>query len=288
MALWDSVQQAICQVSNSLFATHGGHPRHPGALPWWSSSCRDALLTLRTAPSHDCQHARVALRFTIRDTKRSYFENLLLDPDVDLWRLASWHHGHRESMIHPLRLSDDSLSHDLTEMTQLFWDRFFALDTPTPTGPLCLPLDPPLLEFPPITADEVRSALSGTSASSAPGPSGISYPLVHWAFEASPEVFLLLWNSSLHLHFNPWGEAKVIVIPKPQKPDYALAKAYRPISLLECHSKLLQKIIASRLSSLDLRHNLLGPYQFGSRKFFSAPDAATFLRLKARDCISAN
>ena len=65
-------------------------------------------------------------------------------------------------------------------------------------------------------------------------------------------------------------------------------KAYRPISLLECHGKLLQKIITTRLSSLDLRFNLLGARQFGSHKFFSAPDAATFLRLKARDTISAN
>ena len=172
-------------------------------------------------------------------------------------------------------------------MTQLFWERFFALDTPAPTGPLRLPLDPPLLQFPPITAEEVRLALSGTS-SSAPGLSGISYPLVRWAFEASPDVFLLLWNSSLRLHFNPWGDAKVIVITKPQKLDYSLAKAYRPISLLECHGKLLQKIIATQLSALDLRHDLLGPRQFGSRKFFSALDTATFLRLKAQDCISAN
>ena len=104
--------------------------------------------------------------------------HVLSDPDADLWRLASWCHGRRESVIHLLRLPNDSLSHDPEEMTQLFWDRFFALDTPAPTGPLPLPLDPPLLQFPPITADEVLSALSGTSSSSAPDPSGISYPLV--------------------------------------------------------------------------------------------------------------
>ena len=124
-------------------------------------------------------------------------------------------------------------------MTQLFWERFFALDTSAPTGPPPLPLDPPLIDFPPITSQEVLSALSGTSSSSALGPSGITYPLVWWAFDASPDTFLLLWNSSLHLRFNPWGEAKVVVIPKPQKPDYSLAKAYHPISLLECHGKLL-------------------------------------------------
>ena len=114
---------------------------------------RDALLVLQHSSPHERQRAHVALRFTIRDAKRSYFENLLSDPDVDLWHLASWRHGRWESSIHPLRLPDDSLSHDLTEMTQLFWEQFFALDTPAPMGPLRLPLEPPLCVFPPIMAE---------------------------------------------------------------------------------------------------------------------------------------
>ena len=59
------------------------------SLPWWSPACQAALLLLQSAPSHECQHVRVVLRFTIRDAKRSYFENLLSDPDADLWHLAS-------------------------------------------------------------------------------------------------------------------------------------------------------------------------------------------------------
>ena len=212
-------------------------------------------------------------------TKCSFFKHLLMDPDADLWHLASWHHGKQDSGICPLHLPSGELTHDSLKLTQLFWDRFFDLDIPEISGPLPPPCNFPLCKFPPITEDKVLCTLQGTAPSSALGPSSIGYPLVYWAFSANPQVFLLLWNSSLSLCFHPWGEAKVVIIFKPHKPDYALTKAYCPISLLECHGKVLQKIVVAHLSALDLQYNLLGPCQFGSQKFFSAPDAATFLHL---------
>ena len=44
-------------------------------------------------------------------------------------------------------------------------------------------------------------------------------------------------------------EALMVVIPKPQKPDYSLHKAYHPNSLLECCGKLLEKVVARRILS---------------------------------------
>jgi hypothetical protein len=34
------------------------------------------------------------------------------------------------------------------------------------------------------------------------------------------------------------------MVNKPQKPDYTIPKAYRPITLMECTGKLLEKIVA--------------------------------------------
>ena len=61
LALWSSVRHAISHVLNSLFATRGGHPHRPNALPWWSPACRDALSLLKHAPSSERQRAHVAL-----------------------------------------------------------------------------------------------------------------------------------------------------------------------------------------------------------------------------------
>jgi hypothetical protein len=79
----------------------------------------------------------------------------------------------------------------------------------------------------------------------------------------------------------------VVIIPKPVKADYSVPKAYRPILLMECLGKTLEKVVAARLNS-DIDHfGLIPPSQFGSRHFHSAPDAATMLRYKAETTIKA-
>ena len=56
-----------------------------------------------------------------------------------------------------------------------------------------------------------------------------------------------------------------MVLNKPSQPDYSLTKVYRPISLLECVDKLLEKIVAKWFNRNITIHNLLPPTQFGSR-----------------------
>ena len=61
----------------------------------------------------------------------------------------------------------------------------------------------------------------------------------------------------------------VVVINKPQKPDYSVPKAYQPIVLMECIGKLLEKIVAKRINADIERFNLLLMSQFGSRPHHS-------------------
>jgi hypothetical protein len=76
-----------------------------------------------------------------------------------------------------------------------------------------------------------------------------------------------------------------VVLAKPQRPNYSLSKAYRPISLLECCEKLLEKIIASwLLHDLNL-YSLLPPNQFGSRDYHCAVDAIMCLAHQAEMAI---
>ena len=104
--------------------------------------------------------------------------------------------------------------------------------------------------------------------------------MIDKAFQTLPEFFLLayqcLFNSGLHPQ--PWKEAIGIIIPKRNKKDYSVPKSYRPISLLPCLSKLLEKIFARRLSyHANLSDKLLHPSQMGGRKQRSAIDAALLL-----------
>jgi hypothetical protein len=47
------------------------------------------------------------------------------------------------------------------------------------------------------------------------------------------------------------------MIPKPNKPDYSSEEAYRPIALLNCLGKVLEKLMAVRLGQIVELHNLL-------------------------------
>lgn len=58
-----------------------------------------------------------------------------------------------------------------------------------------------------------------------------------------------------------------MVIPKPDCTNYALAKNYRPISLIKCLSKLIEKGMSKHfLYNID-KYCLVPTTQFGTRSF---------------------
>lgn len=56
------------------------------------------------------------------------------------------------------------------------------------------------------------------------------------------------------------------MLRKPNKPNYTKAKVYRPISLLRTIAKVLEAIVASRLSYIVERYNLLLTNYIGGRR----------------------
>lgn len=78
-------------------------------------------------------------------------------------------------------------------------------------------------------------------------------------------------------HPHLWKEAVVCVIPKPNWADYTLAKNFRPISLLECLGKLLEKIVAKLIYRDMSNHGLVPTTQFGGRNASSTLDAGLTL-----------
>ncbi|KAK9846241.1 hypothetical protein MYU51_001967 [Penicillium brevicompactum] len=76
-----------------------------------------------------------------------------------------------------------------------------------------------------------------------------------------------IFTASFNLGYHPvrWRSAKIVVLRKPKKPDYSVPGAYRPISLLNTLGKLLEAVMARRLSYLAEKHGLLPDTQFGGR-----------------------
>ena len=61
-----------------------------------------------------------------------------------------------------------------------------------------------------------------------------------------------------------WKQANIILLLKPNK-DKQIPSSYRPISLLSCLGKLLEKIIKSRLMLEVERRQILPQHQAGFR-----------------------
>jgi hypothetical protein len=85
-----------------------------------------------------------------------------------------------------------------------------------------------------------------------------------------------------------WKVATIVVLRKPNKPDYTKAKAYRPISLLRTIAKALEAIVATRLSYVAERYNLLPTNHMGGRKGRSSEQAVTVLVEAIREAWRAN
>src|SRR5690606_5366310 len=69
-----------------------------------------------------------------------------------------------------------------------------------------------------------------------------------------------------------WKHAICVLIPKPGR-DPSLIKAYRPISLLPNVGKILENILALKLTDPAIRCGAISPTQFGGVPYRSTNDA---------------
>ena len=79
-----------------------------------------------------------------------------------------------------------------------------------------------------------------------------------------------------------WKETIVIPVPNKGK-GKKNPRSYRPISLLSCVGKLLEKMVNRRLISHPESNSVLSPTQTGYRKFRSTEDQLTYLAQNIED-----
>ncbi|KAJ5531445.1 hypothetical protein N7527_004838 [Penicillium freii] len=75
-----------------------------------------------------------------------------------------------------------------------------------------------------------------------------------------------------------WRHAKIIPLKEPNKENYTIAKAWRPISLLATLGKILESVVAERIWHAVETHGLLLTSHFGARKQRSAEQALVLLQ----------
>jgi hypothetical protein len=147
---------------------------------------------------------------------------------------------------------------------------------PPPAPPTTRTRSRPEIPWQTFSQAEVERAIFTSSSKKAPGPDAITFACIQAAYKAIPLHFDHLYAALGQEGYHPrcWRQATTVVIPKPNKPDYRDPKAYRPIALLNSLGKILEKLMATRISTMAEAHHLLHLDQIGGRPQRSAIDAA--------------
>lgn len=226
------------------------HLKKRGTVPgfnakWWNKECH--TLARQIQQEHDLDRKVMLAKelksvVTIARTKRIWADSYIRESCI--WEVAAGRHGRKASHI-PALWDEQGTNHfDHSTMSNMLSDRFFAiLGDPIPTSFLDNPPARARRVFHLFNTSELWDLLASTSNLSAPGSSGIGWLLIKKAWSCISKHLCAIFNACLMLGHHPriWREAKVVVIPKPDKADYSVPKAHRPISLLKTMSKLLEK-----------------------------------------------
>ena len=162
--------------------------------------------------------------------------------EADMWRLARWarHRSHLPAAppgIPPLARGDGSTATTTEEKEEVLVQAFFPEPDPHDL------VEDDARAPPEVTIDQtvgdVSEALRKTISTSAPGPDGIPNmllkalaPQIDWSLEA---LIKASWRCGHHP--TAFRVSTTVAHRKPQKDDYSIAKAWRPIALLNTLGK---------------------------------------------------
>lgn len=131
----------------------------------------------------------------------------------------------------------------------------------------------------PIQLDELVIAAKNLKKNATPGSDGINNRVIQCFALHRPELLIRTYNKCLVNGYFPkcWKTARLVLLRKGDKP-LNIPSSYRPLCILDCPGKLLEKIIDNRLRTFLEANIGLDQRQYGFRKGRSTTDAINTLR----------
>ncbi|KAF6525599.1 hypothetical protein HZS61_011394 [Fusarium oxysporum f. sp. conglutinans] len=228
----------------------------------------------RTARNHKGRTIKKALR----QNHRERIEEASQSP-TNLWRVAKWaRNRHNQSPNVTPALIDPATKQQANtpnEKAELLRKTFFPVPPETNLEDIENANYPAPITMPPITTREIEEAIEESSPFKAPGPDGIANKALHIASPWIKHHLTKIFNQSLALGYYPehFRQSTTVVLRKPGKDNYTVPKAYRPIALLNTTGKIMEAVIAKRLSYIAETHGLLPDTHMGGRKLRSTEHA---------------
>ena len=134
-----------------------------------------------------------------------------------------------------------------------------------------------VMETKPLSMNELKDAFYSLKSNKSPGYDDISYNVIKKCFGSLCEPLKYLINLSIEKGAFPDNLKIAQVTPICRGEDSSDVSNYRPIAVLPCFSKILERITYNRLYKYLTESNILYSKQFGFKKSHSTDHAVVQL-----------
>lgn len=279
----DDFNQRLAGVFDSSIRTAGkAHRDGRKAAPWWTPECKTAhrrFLNSRVLNDNNLLTQEYRdFSSVCRRAKREYWRNIIdgVDSDAKLYKVIGWHKLAPRLKAPPLKLNGTTIEGTAEKAEALrtsILARFSSEDDldydPLENfdGKETLPWDTSL------SLEEVERNCIGVSSTS-PGTDKVTVRLLKACWDTVKHLIHGLYKRCLELSYFPraWRTAEVVMLPKAGKKDKTSARSWRPIALISCVSKGIERIISRRIGWTALTSGILSPQHGGALPKRSAMD----------------
>jgi len=277
-----NITQLIHEATN-----HAVPMKDPRRLeaPWWNQNLTLAKRAVKRAERRarqepndtnrkDRQHKHHKWSTMVRNAKTTYrIQQLQAASSKTIWKTIHHHNTHHKP-IPPLNGQTTFRGKCDALRNALFPPVNATPRTQLPPGLLTSAKDI-RQHTKPVTIQETHLAIVHLKYGTSVGPDDISYTTLRHFNTAAPHLLPHLFTACLTWGTHPpeWKTANCVVIPKPGKKTYSDPKSNRLLSLQSCFGKLLESIVAKRLSQAALTCGATHPSQMGAQAENSAIDA---------------
>ncbi|XP_044720134.1 endonuclease-reverse transcriptase domain-containing protein [Hirsutella rhossiliensis] len=286
----DSLALALADLLQ-LAAKAAGRPVRKGArsAPWWTEECALAAAEYRAIRrvyplgfNQEVQSAKRDFQKVARRAKRLYWRNLIdsFTDSASVFKAVRWLRSPGAFQPPPLQVGDIVYETQLDKANALrratLERRTADDDIPDPWIPVDTMKTIPFTQH--VSFDEVRDATLRTGNTS-PGPDSITVQMLKVVWHVIGSHVHRLYEGCLTIghHPKPFREAEVVMITKPRRRNLSTPRAWRPISLLSCLGKGLERLIARRLAWASIHYGVLHSQQTGALPKRSAVDLVAAL-----------
>ncbi|KAJ3454128.1 hypothetical protein MRS44_018022 [Fusarium solani] len=306
--LADSTPSELDELASRLVnlltsaARAAGRPSRKGArtAPWWTEECASAAAEFRAIRrlyplgfNQEVQFAKRDLHRVVRRAKRLYWRNLIdsFSDSSSVFKAVRWLKSPGAFQPPPLQVGDVVYETQMDKANAL---RQATLECRTAEDDIQDPwieVHPPRsIPFPlEISLEEAQYATLHTGNTS-PGSDNITVKLLEAVWHIIGTHVRRLFQACLTIghHPEPFREAEVVMIAKPGRRDLTKPRAWRPISLLSCLGKGLERLTARRLAWAAIHYQVLHPQQAGALPKRSATDLVTALIHDIEEAFACN